>query len=79
MASTSEYEQQQFWKDTDPWKEFAKALSDYMNIRYDPKYYKSALSMLTENHKNDNPTPYVWKLMDNYEYHKNKLDKDVTN
>jgi hypothetical protein len=73
--SNNEYEQQQFWKeDKDPWKEFAKAVSDYITIRYDPKYYKSALSMLTENHKNDNPTPYEWKLMGNYEYHKNKLD-----
>jgi hypothetical protein len=72
--SNNEYEQQQFWKDKDPWKEFGIAASNFIKVMYNTSHYKSALSMLTENHKNDNPTPYEWKLMDNYEYHKNKLD-----
>jgi len=72
--SNNEYEQQQFWKDEDPWKEFGIAASNFIKVMYDTSHYKSALGILTENHKNDNPTPYEWKLMDNYEYHKNKLD-----
>jgi hypothetical protein len=71
--SNNEYEQQQFWKDEDPWKEFGKALSNYMKIRYDPKYFKSALSMLTENHKNDNNVEYKWDIDKNY------IKKDATN
>ncbi len=62
--SNNEYEQQQFWKeDIDPWKKFAKALSDYMKIRYNPKYYKSALKMLTDNHKSDSNLKYEWNIM----------------
>lgn len=62
-----EYEQQQFWKeDIDPQKEFTKALSNYMKIRYDPKYYKSALKMLTDNHKSDNNIEYKWDIDKNY-------------
>jgi len=66
MASTSEFEQQQFWEDEDPWKEFGKALSNYMKIRYDTSYYKSALSMLTDNHKFDSSVEYKLNIDKNY-------------
>jgi len=66
MVSISEYKQQQFWKDEDPWKEFAKALSNYMKIRYDTSHYKSALSILTDNHKSDTNVEYKWNIDKNY-------------
>lgn len=77
MGSNNEYEQQQFWKDNeDPWKEFGVAASNFIKVMYDTSHYKTALSMLTDNHKSDNNVKYEWKLMDNYEYHKNKLNED---
>lgn len=67
MASTSEYEQQQFWKeDINPWKEFGIAASNFIKVMYDTSHYKTALSMLTDNHKSDNNIEYKWNIDKNY-------------
>lgn len=69
--SNDEYQQQQFWEPTyeELLHKFAESI---VGLLYKP--VKFPLNVLTENQKSVGSEKYKWKLINNYKYHKNKLN-----
>lgn len=59
--SNDEYQQQDYWKEEDPYEQLAKAFYKMYQVMYDTGRYKTALSYLT-----DNQIEYKWNIDSNY-------------